>query len=148
MGNSLFLASAATVLGTLFCSMGGYALAKYRFRGRAFLASRHAYSTSRSAPTKRTTRPWMIRVRFPASSGWKTDGSRFRVDVPVSSAPKSIAEKKIPTGLFLPRSATAIPMNPTWTLWITVRSTLNCQPRRSIAPAMPAKAPEIAIARK
>ena len=32
--NSLFLASASTVLGTLFCSMGGYALAKYRFRGR------------------------------------------------------------------------------------------------------------------
>ena len=32
--NSLVLASAATALGTLFCSMGGYALAKYRFRGR------------------------------------------------------------------------------------------------------------------
>jgi ABC-type glycerol-3-phosphate transport system permease component len=35
VGNSLFLASTATVLGTFFCSMGGYALAKYRFRGRA-----------------------------------------------------------------------------------------------------------------
>jgi multiple sugar transport system permease protein len=34
VGNSLFLASSATVLGTFFCSMGGYALAKYRFRGR------------------------------------------------------------------------------------------------------------------
>ena len=34
VGNSLFLASTATVLGTFFCSMGGYALAKYRFRGR------------------------------------------------------------------------------------------------------------------
>ena len=35
MGNSLFLASMATVLGTFFCSMGGYALAKYKFAGRA-----------------------------------------------------------------------------------------------------------------
>jgi ABC-type glycerol-3-phosphate transport system permease component len=34
VGNSLFLASTATVLGAFFCSMGGYALAKYRFRGR------------------------------------------------------------------------------------------------------------------
>ena len=34
VGNSIFLASAMTVLATLFCSMGGYALAKYRFRGR------------------------------------------------------------------------------------------------------------------
>jgi ABC-type glycerol-3-phosphate transport system permease component len=32
--NSLFLASAATFLAMLFSSMGGYALAKYRFRGR------------------------------------------------------------------------------------------------------------------
>jgi multiple sugar transport system permease protein len=32
--NSLFLASAATFLSMLFSSMGGYALAKYRFRGR------------------------------------------------------------------------------------------------------------------
>ena len=37
VGNSLFLASTATVLGVLFCSMGGYALAKYRFRGQAAL---------------------------------------------------------------------------------------------------------------
>jgi ABC-type glycerol-3-phosphate transport system permease component len=33
--NSLFLASAATFLAVLFSSMGGYALAKYRFHGRA-----------------------------------------------------------------------------------------------------------------
>ena len=32
--NSVFLASAATVIQTLFCSMGGYALSKYRFRGQ------------------------------------------------------------------------------------------------------------------
>jgi ABC-type glycerol-3-phosphate transport system permease component len=34
IGNSLFLASAGTSLTLLFSSMGGYALAKYRFRGR------------------------------------------------------------------------------------------------------------------
>lgn len=32
--NSGFLASAATVLQVFFCSLGGYALAKFRFRGR------------------------------------------------------------------------------------------------------------------
>ena len=32
--NSVFLASAATVVQTLFCSMGGYALSKYRFAGQ------------------------------------------------------------------------------------------------------------------
>src|SRR5207248_2355086 len=32
--NSLFLASASTFLAMMFSSMGGYALAKYRFRGR------------------------------------------------------------------------------------------------------------------
>ena len=35
MGNSLFLASSGTALSLLFSSMGGYALAKYRFRGRS-----------------------------------------------------------------------------------------------------------------
>lgn len=32
--NSVFLASAATVIQTLFCSMGGYALGKFRFAGQ------------------------------------------------------------------------------------------------------------------
>lgn len=32
--NSVFLASSATVIQTLFCSMGGYALSKYRFTGQ------------------------------------------------------------------------------------------------------------------
>jgi multiple sugar transport system permease protein len=32
--NSLFLASAGTIAAVIFCSMGGYAMAKYRFRGR------------------------------------------------------------------------------------------------------------------
>lgn len=35
MINSLFLSSATTILAMVFSSMGGYALAKYRFRGRA-----------------------------------------------------------------------------------------------------------------
>lgn len=35
--NSLFLASAATVLQMFFCSLGGYALAKFQFRGRRHL---------------------------------------------------------------------------------------------------------------
>lgn len=34
IGNSLFLASTTTFLGLVLCSMGGYALAKYRFPGR------------------------------------------------------------------------------------------------------------------
>lgn len=32
--NSAFIASTTSVLATLFCAMGGYALAKFRFRGR------------------------------------------------------------------------------------------------------------------
>lgn len=35
--NSLFLASAATVIQVFFCSLGGYALAKFHFRGRGQL---------------------------------------------------------------------------------------------------------------
>lgn len=35
--NSLFLSSASTVLQVFFCSLGGYALAKFRFTGRASL---------------------------------------------------------------------------------------------------------------
>jgi ABC-type glycerol-3-phosphate transport system permease component len=35
--NSLFLASAATVIQVFFCSLGGYALAKFRFLGRGNL---------------------------------------------------------------------------------------------------------------
>jgi ABC-type glycerol-3-phosphate transport system permease component len=34
VGNSLFLASAGTFVSLVFCSMGGYALAKYQFAGR------------------------------------------------------------------------------------------------------------------
>jgi ABC-type glycerol-3-phosphate transport system permease component len=35
--NSVFLASVTSVLATLCCAMGGYALAKFRFRGREFV---------------------------------------------------------------------------------------------------------------
>src|SRR5688572_33467077 len=35
VSNSLFLASAGTFMNLFFSSLGGYALAKYRFRGRA-----------------------------------------------------------------------------------------------------------------
>jgi ABC-type glycerol-3-phosphate transport system permease component len=36
--NSFLYAATASVLATLFCSMGGFALAKYRFRGRRLMA--------------------------------------------------------------------------------------------------------------
>ena len=35
--NSFFISSVTSVFATLFCAMGGYALAKFRFRGRATL---------------------------------------------------------------------------------------------------------------
>ena len=37
--NSLFYASVTSVLATLCCAMGGYALAKYEFRGRGVLTA-------------------------------------------------------------------------------------------------------------
>ena len=39
--------------------------------------------TITGAETSRTIRPWMISVRFVASSGGKTSGSRLRTDVPL-----------------------------------------------------------------
>ncbi|MBE34404.1 MAG: ABC transporter permease [Opitutaceae bacterium] len=39
MLNSLFLASMHAILTVLFCSMGGYALAKLRFKGREFVTT-------------------------------------------------------------------------------------------------------------
>ena len=45
---------------------------------------------STSAPTKRTTSPWMSWVRLIASSGLNTAGSRFRVEVPVSGLPPGV----------------------------------------------------------
>jgi hypothetical protein len=52
---------------------------------------------SRSAPTNSRTSAWIISARFPASCGGKIVGSRLRVDVPVSSAPKSSAARPTPT---------------------------------------------------
>ena len=37
--NSVFLSSTLSALATLFCAMGGYALAKFRFRGRGLLTA-------------------------------------------------------------------------------------------------------------
>jgi len=37
--NSVFYASTAAVFGTLFCAMGGFALAKYQFRGNAVVTT-------------------------------------------------------------------------------------------------------------
>ena len=105
-------------------------------------------STIRSAPTKSTIRPWIRRVRFEASSGWKTAGSRLRVDVPFRSAPKSSAERPTPTAVLRPSSATAIPVKPIVDAWMSLVERRNCHPRMSSAPARPANAPEIAIARK
>ena len=48
---------------------------------------------STSAPTKRTTSPWIMSVRFDASSGRKISGSRLRVDVPVTSAANRSADE-------------------------------------------------------
>ncbi len=41
-----------------------------------------------------------------------------------------------------------MPMKPTYDAWMSSTPIRNCQPRMSIAPPRPAKAPEIAIARK
>ena len=57
-------------------------------------ARRQRMRISTSAPTKSRTSAWIISVRLPASSGWKTSGSRLRVDVPLSSAPKSSARER------------------------------------------------------
>ena len=58
-----------------------------RARGRCSAQDDHV------RPTNSTTRPWIRSVRFDASSGWKISGSRFRVDVPVRSAPKRSAAR-------------------------------------------------------
>ena len=55
----------------------------------------------------------MMSVRFAASSGAKTDGSRLRTDVPLTSAPNSsAAEAACPIAVLRPSSATAMPRNP------------------------------------
>ena len=114
--------------------------------GRSFLREFQSASTSTSAPTKSSTSAWIISVRLPASCGGKTVGSRPRVEVPFTSAPKSSAERPTPTAVLRPSSATAIPMKPTFDTWMSSTPRRYCQPRMSIAPPRPAKTPEIAIA--
>ena len=66
-----------------------------------------------SAPTNRMISAWIIVERFVASSGGKSVPESCLGEVPTCSAPKRTAAKRIPTALFRPRSATAIPMKPT-----------------------------------
>jgi hypothetical protein len=91
---------------------------------------------------------WMIVERFVASSGLKTSGLSCRGEVPTWSAPKRSAAKRIPTALFRPRRATAMPVYPTTPIGKSFSATWNFQPSMSIEPARPAKAPEIANAKK
>ena len=105
---------------------------------------------SSSAPTKSTTSPWMSCVRLPASSGGKKSGSRLRVDVPVLSAAKSSAAKKMPTAVLRPSSATAMPRKAIVRVAGSpshVEPELPAQDVHAIRLA-PANAPEIAIASK
>ena len=90
---------------------------------------------------------WIIVDRFPASSGGKTLASICRDDVPVWSAAKRSAEKKIPIAVLRPSSATAMPTNPTALTWMSFVAIVNFQPRLSSAPPRPANPPAIASAR-
>ena len=87
----------------------------------------------------------MIQVRLTASAGSNTAGSRFRTDVPVTSAPKNRAENSTPDAVLRPSSATAMPRKPIWVLWMSLVATRNCQPSTSSEPARPAKSPHTAI---
>ena len=90
----------------------------------------------------------IISVRFVASSGGNTAGSRLRTDVPLSSAPNSSALNSTPIAVLRPSSATAMPMKPaptTLAFWRSLVATANCQPSTSIAPASPAKPPHHSI---
>ena len=112
-------------------------------RRGSFRRSRQRYTTRMSALTNSTIRPWMIDVSAPASSGWKTAGSRLRTDVPVSSAPNSSAENSVPIAVLRPSSATAMPRKPIWETWTSLVAIRNCQPSTSSEPASPANAPQI-----
>jgi hypothetical protein len=72
----------------------------------------------------------------------------LRVEVPLTSAPKSSADRKVPIAVFRPSRATAMPMKPIDEAWMSLTLSRNSQPSTSTAPARPAKRPEIAIARK
>ena len=76
----------------------------------------------------------------------------LRVEVALRSAREQGAEEEgceaVPTAVFRPSSATAMPRNPMVDREIVLAATRYSQPRTSIEPPMPAKAPEIAMARK
>ena len=59
----------------------------------------------------------MSSVRFDASPGSNTSGSRLRVDVPVRSELKRNAASATPTAVLRPSSATAMPTKPTADAW-------------------------------
>ena len=68
--------------------------------------------------------------------------------MPLISAPNSSAENSTPLVVLRPSSATAMPMKPAPTtpaFWRSLVATANCQPRMSITPASPAKAPQMSI---
>ncbi len=91
-------------------------------------ASPSSQSTIRSAPTKSTISPWIRSVRFEASSGWKTSGSRFRVEVPVSSDAEEERAEADADAVLRPSSATAIPTNPSCDVWMSPVESRNCHP--------------------
>ena len=84
-------------------------------------------------------------MRLAASSGSNTDASRFRCEVPEIRAPNRSADAATPTAVLRPSSATAMPKNPIWVIWMSFVATRNCQPSTSSEPARPAKAPQTAI---
>ena len=97
----------------------------------------------RSAPTKSTTSPWIIRVRLLASSGLKIAGVEVARRRPRRAAPRRGEPRSpMPIAVFRPRSATAIPRKPIVDreIVLDVRRR-NSQPRTSIEPPMPANAP-------
>src|SRR5581483_8868614 len=108
----------------------------------------HSHAPPRFRPTNRMTRPWMIVVRLPARSGRKIDGSSWRPEVPLMSAPKSSDAMPTPSAVFRPSSAAARPMKPIELAWMSFSPRRYSHPVMSRAPPRPAKAPEIAIARK
>src|SRR5581483_3644965 len=108
----------------------------------------HSHAPPRLRPTNRMTRPWMIVVRFPARSGRKIEGSSCLPDVPLMRAPKRSDAKPTPSAVLRPSSAAASPMKPIVFAWMSFSPIRYSQPVMSTAPARPANAPEIAIARK
>ena len=117
--------------------------------GRLLPSADHATRISTSAPTKRTTSPWISSVRLEASSGRKISGSRLRVDVPVTSAANRSAERPTPIARVPPqqRDGDADEGDRRRQDVVRVDPELPAE-RCRCAPASPANMPEIAIARK